>query len=52
MEVLNLFTKKIAIREVLTMADNKSEIKFEIKQSIGKVSESSKGWAKELNQLE
>jgi hypothetical protein len=31
------------------MADKKSEIKFEIKQNVGTVSESSKGWTKELN---
>jgi hypothetical protein len=31
------------------MADKKSEIKFEIKQNVGTISESSKGWTKELN---
>jgi hypothetical protein len=31
------------------MADKKSEIKFAIKQNVGTISESSKGWTKELN---
>jgi hypothetical protein len=31
------------------MADKKSEIKFEIKQNVGTISKSSKGWTKELN---
>lgn len=40
-----IFIKNIKEKEALTMA----EIKFEIEKELGTISESSKGWNKELN---